>query len=217
MKHTIPTIALIVTLTASITTSVVAAQDTVHFNAPIDFAGTGCPVKPTVSMDEGTTTLTIIFSQYDAANPPADASSNLQRSSCNFAVPIHIPAGWQISLLTSDWRGFASGEAELHREYFFADDQTGGMTFSTPFNDPDGVNYMERDSLESSSYTACQSEDRDVMLRINSNVQAKSDESYIGIDTIDMNNNVIFKLNSRTCRRDGLPFLPLLLLQGSKR
>ncbi|MCW5212395.1 DUF4360 domain-containing protein [Desulfobulbus sp. TB] len=214
MKNTIITTALIGIFTASITTSVVAAQDTVHFNAPINFAGTGCPVGSMTFAGEGTTTLSVIFSQYDAANPPADASSDLQRSSCNFAVPVHIPAGWQISLLTSDWRGFAAGEAELHREYFFAD-QTSGMTLITPFNDPDGIDYTESDSLESSSYTACQSEDRDVMLRINSALQAKSDESYIGIDTIDMNNKVIFKLNSRTCRRDGLPFLPLLLLQGT--
>lgn len=211
MKNTITTIALIGTLTASITTSVVAAQDTVHFNAPIDFAGTGCPVGSMTFAGEGTATLTVMFGSYDAANPPTDASSKLQRSSCNFAVPVHIPAGWQISLLTSDWRGFAAGEAELHREYFFAD-QTSGITLITPFNDPDGVNYTESDSLESSSYTACQSEDRDVMLRINSNVQAKSDDSYISMDTIDMDNKVILKLNSRTCRRDGLPFIPLLLL-----
>lgn len=215
MKNTITTIALIGTLTASITTSVVAAQDTVHFNKPIQFNGTGCPTDSYTVSGENTDTMTIIFGQYDAANPPADSSSNLQRSSCNFAVPVHIPAGWQISLLTSDWRGYASGTAELHREYFFADDQTGGMTFSTPFNEPDGIDYTERDSLESSSYTACQSEDRDVNLRINSALQAKSDESYIGIDTIDMNNKVVFKLNSKTCRRDGLPFLPLLLLQGT--
>ncbi|MCI5227591.1 MAG: DUF4360 domain-containing protein [Candidatus Electrothrix sp. AX2] len=207
MKNTITSIALIGTLIASITTSVVAAQDAVHFNEPIDFAGTGCPADSLTATVNGTT-LSIFFEDYFV-------ESELKRISCDFAVPVHVPAGWQVSLITADWRGEAIGEAELHREYFFAG-QTDGINILTSFNDDyymkHDKNYVERDSLEPSVYTACQSEDRDVVLRINSSIRTINDTSSIHMDTIDMDNKVVFKLNSRTCRRDGLPFIPLLLL-----
>jgi hypothetical protein len=208
-------IVLVVVIAVTSTPPVVAAEDSVHFNAPINFAGTGCPagtMDPTV---EGTT-LSILFDSYDAANPPVNSISGLKRSACSFAVPVHVPAGWQVSLLTADWRGFAEGETDFQREYFFAD-QTGGIKIITRFYDPynNGIDYTEQDSLEPGDYTACQSQDRDVILRINSSIQAKSTDGYIAVDTVDMDNKVVFKLNSKTCHGGWLPFIPLLLLKDS--
>ncbi len=210
MIKTISAVALTVAVVVAIKTPVVAAEDSVHFKEAINFVGTGCPVGTMDSTVLGTT-LTVMFDSYDAANPPDDAVSGVRLSSCSFAVPVHIPAGWQISLLTADWRGGTIGEAELQREYFFAG-QTDGIKIVSLFNDDD---YTERDSLNPSTYTACQSVDQDVVLRVNSTVFAISSDSYIGVESVDMDNKVVFKLNSQTCRRNGLPFIPLLLLQDS--
>ncbi|MCI5163871.1 MAG: DUF4360 domain-containing protein [Candidatus Electrothrix sp. AX5] len=194
--------------------AVAKAENSVYFKAPLSFAGTGCPASSISVTGEESATLTVLFDSYDAADPPSEAVSELQRSSCNFAVPVHVPAGWQVSLMTADWRGYAAGEAEFQREYFFAD-QASGMKIVKTFDDPDGIDYTERDSLEPGDYTVCQPEDRDVVLRINSDILAKSIDSYIAVDTGDMHNKVVFRLNSKTCRREWLPIISLLLLQNS--
>ncbi len=211
MIKTISVVALTVAVAVINKTPVIAAEDSVHFNAAINFAGTGCSADSVTADEPIGTTLSILFGKYDAANPPGDAVSGVRLSSCSFAVPVHIPAGWQVSLLTADWRGGTIGEAELQREYFFAG-QTDGIKIVSLFNDDD---YTERDSLNPSTYTACQSVDQDVVLRVNSTALAISSDSYIGVESVDMDNKVVFKLNSQTCRRNGLPFIPLLLLQGS--
>jgi hypothetical protein len=175
------------------------AQDhPVYFKAPVDISGTGCPVDSFTVTGEESATLTIMFSKYDAADPPENAASTLLRSSCNFAVPVHVPAGWQVSTLTADWMGFSQGETEFKRQYFFAD-QAGRPEDVTAFNDPDGIDYVERDTLTPPSYTACRPQAQDIILRINSDVQAKGSDSYIGVDTVDLNNAVVIELNWRKC------------------
>ena len=211
MIKIISTVALTVAVVVAIITPVDAAENSVHFNAAMDFAGTGCSADSVTADEPIGTTLSILFGKYDAANPPDGAMSGVRLSSCSFAVPVHIPAGWQISLLTADWRGGTIGEAELQREYFFAG-QVDGIKIVNLFNDDD---YTERDSLNPSMYTACQSEDQDVVLRVNSTVLAISSDSYIGVESVDMDNKVVFQLSSQECQRGALPFIPLLLLKDS--
>jgi hypothetical protein len=206
---TIRAVTLTVAVVATIITPVIGAEDSVHFKAAINFEGTGCSTDSVTAEPEGST-LSVLFGKYDAANPPDGAVSGVRLSSCSFAVPVHVPAGWQISLLTADWRGGTIGEAELQREYFFAG-QVDGIKIVSLFNDDD---YTERDSLNPSTYTACQSEDQDIVLRVNSTALAISSDSYIGVESVDMDNKVVFKLNSQTCQSYGLPFIPLLLLQN---
>jgi hypothetical protein len=95
--------------------------------------------------------------------------------------------------MTADWRGFAEGNVELHREYFFAGTQ-GPRRTTSPRGD-----YRERDSLmHATVWGGC--DGGVVPLRINSSVRAKSRPSYIAVDTIDLNNQIVFHLKSRRCR-----------------
>ena len=93
----------------------------------LKYTGTGCKNASSVDYtDEHAGTLTISFDRFDAANPSAEAVSKLKRSSCNFAVPVHVPQGFQVSLMTSDWRGYSEGgKNALKRKYFFAGKLTG--------------------------------------------------------------------------------------------
>ena len=185
-----------------------SAEEQPYFKAPMDVIGTGCPQGSFTVTGEESDTLTLLFGKYDAADPPSNAVSGLSRSSCNFAVPIHVPAGFQVSQLTADWRGYAEGETVLTRQYFFADQPESQQDKTTLFNEINGIDFLELDSLDPTQYTACQSQARDVVLRINSAVQAKSSDSYIVVDTID--EALVFELNWQAC--DSLALTPILWL-----
>lgn len=167
------------------------ADAQVVFKAPMEFAGTGCKPGSYTFTGDGTDTLTVMFSAYDAGNPVSQAASGMQRTSCNFAVPVRVPAGYQVSTMTSDWRGYAKGSNQLRREYFFAGQRGPAKTTS-----PTG-NFVERDDLAHATFSRC---GEDVMLRINSSVNSLGRNSYIAVDTVDLQNKVVFQMKWRPCR-----------------
>ena len=164
----------------------------VTFNAPMQFAGTGCKPGEYSFSGDGTDTLTVLFSAYDAANPQDNAASGMRRTACSFVVPVKVPPGFQVSTMTSDWRGYAEGQTQLFREYFFAG-QRGPQARTSPKG-----NYTERDNLMNATWSGCKG--GTVPLRINSSVRAITKPSYIAVDTVDLHNKVVFHLESRRCR-----------------
>ncbi len=171
-----------------------AAADPVYFRAPLNFAGTGCPAGTIAVSGENTDTLTVMFDQYDAAKPKSNAASKMWRTSCNFAVPVHVPQGFQASIMTIDWMGYAEGQTELRRKYFFAGSPFGPSKVDHPVGD-----YVLRDAQGHVSvvWSKCGT---DVQLRLNSSIKAKSNPSYIAVDTVDLKNKIIFQVQWQKCR-----------------
>ncbi len=172
-------------------------KNKVYFKAPINFAGTGCSSGTISVAGADTNTLSILFDSYDAGK---DSSSKRKRVSCNFAVPVHVPEGYQISVMTADWQGFAQGKTSLHRKYFFAG-QPHSPWKITRFNAPDGIDFLETDRKmhKSLSSSKC-GEDR--MIRINSAIRALKPNSYIAVDTLDLANKVEFQLQWQKCDQE---------------
>jgi hypothetical protein len=173
------------------------AADTPYFKAPMDINGTGCPVGSITATGANSPSLTVMFSKYDAAKGKQSASG-MENTSCNFAVPIHVPAGWQVSVLTANWMGYAEGKTELFRRYTMVG---GNLNSQIPItSNPTGnFSIMDQKLYSTVAYTPCGT---DVQLRINSRVRAISNPSYIAADTLDLHTKpfVIFKLNWRQCR-----------------
>ncbi|MCI5208251.1 MAG: DUF4360 domain-containing protein [Candidatus Electrothrix sp. ATG2] len=111
----------------------------------------------------------------------------MMRTSCNFAMTVHVPPGFQVSHLTAQWRGYAKGETKLRREYFFAG-QRGPSKTSSPQGD-----FLLTDKLRHAVWSSCSG--RDVPMRINSSVQGKSTPSYITVKKM-----ITLKLKWRKCR-----------------
>lgn len=164
----------------------------VTFQTPMQFAGTGCKPGSYSFSGQGSDTLSVLFSGYDAAKPNSKAASKMENTACSFVVPVQVPKGFQVSTMTADWRGFAEGNTQLFREYFFAG-QRGPQRATAPRG-----NYTERDNLMHASWSDCKG--GIVPMRINSRVRAISQPSYIGLDSVDMKNKVIFHFVSRACR-----------------
>ena len=82
------------------TASAAPSNNSVYFQQPA-IAGSGCPAGTATSAltDDGQT-LTILFDSYSA--DPGNVT-------CNIAVPVHVPNGFQVSLMTADYRGFVQG------------------------------------------------------------------------------------------------------------
>lgn len=176
-------------LTIAATSSTAApSNNTVHFKAPA-IAGSGCPAGSSdfVITPDGST-LSILFDSYIAE--PGNKS-------CNIAIPVHIPNGFQVSTMTADFRGFIEGRGELRRSYFFAGDRT--PTLKTKLRNRHGDDYLVRDNLMhmTESWSRC---GEDVNMRINSRIRTFGRHSSISVDSLDLTNGVIFHLKYRRCR-----------------
>ena len=169
------------------TASAAPSNNSVYFQQPA-IAGSGCPAGTATSAltDDGQT-LTILFDSYSA--DPGNVT-------CNIAVPVHVPNGFQVSLMTADYRGFVQGKAELRRSYFFAG-QT-GPSLVTPLASSGGKEYLQRDNMltMSESFARC---GQDVNLRINSRIRTRTNSSSISVDSLDLNNGMVFHLKYKRC------------------
>ena len=171
-----------------------ASASAVFFKSPINFAGTGCPAGSVAVTDANTATMSLLFDSYDAG---ADSVSGVKRSSCNFAVPVHVPQGYQVSVMTADWQGYAEGKVQLKRKYFFAG-QPRAPWITSNINSRHGTDFLKSDKMLHRTLTwgAC---GRSVNLRINSNLRARGRGSYAAVDTLDLQNKVKFHLKWRRC------------------
>ncbi len=178
----------------SMTATAVASP--VYFKSPISFAGTGCPAGSVSVTGENSPVMSILFDQYDAGSDAA--SGQRRRASCSFAVPIHVPQGWQVSTMTADWQVFTEGRGQLKRKYFFAGEPFVPWLVSN-FNSPNGHTTTQRDNLihSTSTWSKC---GRDVNLRISSEIRPKGRNSYIAADSVDLQNKLEFHLQWRQCR-----------------
>lgn len=171
-----------------------ASASAVFFKSPINFAGTGCPAGSIAVTGANTDTLSILFDSYDAGT---ESVSGVRRASCNFAVPVQVPQGYQVSVMTADWEGYAEGKVQLRRKYFFAG-QPRAPWITSNINSRHGTDFSKRDNMVHRTLTwgKC---GRSVNLRINSNLRARGRNSYAAVDTLDLQNKVKFHLQWRRC------------------
>lgn len=167
------------------------AKEPVYFKSPINFAGTGCPSGSASTVTgKNTKLLSINFKQFDAGK---NAQSGERRAACNFAIPVHVTNGYQVSVLTADWRGYAKGEAAFKRKYFFAGEPN-VPTKTNQLDSKTGKHFLLQDSRihQAMNFSAC---GEDKILRINSSVKANDKSSYI-----ELKNAVKFQLMWRRCK-----------------
>jgi hypothetical protein len=176
---------LVITAQASIAKP---SNNTVHFKSPA-IAGNGCPAGTSdFAITPDGATLSILFDSY-IADPG--------NKSCNFAIPVHIPNGFQVSKMTADFRGFVEGRGELRRTYFFAGDQAPVKV--TKLRSRSGDDYTVHDNLVvmSRTWSRC---GKDVNMRINSRIRTSNKHSSVSVDSLDLTTGVVFHLQYRKCR-----------------
>lgn len=175
--------------------------DDIAIGYPIN-GGNGCPQgSASAVLSDDLKTLTILFDSF-SANAGLNVGKQLDRKSCNVAIPIHVPAGISVSILSVDYRGFvgvpAGGMARFMTEYFLAGSR--GPISSRVFRGPQDTDYLISNRLSAVAWTPC---GLDTNLRINASMLAQSnrrgDDVLATVDSIDLNAGMVFHLQTRSC------------------
>jgi hypothetical protein len=104
----------------------------------VTYGGTGCPqgtVSNQISSDR--TIMTLIFDAYIASFGP-DVKATENRKNCQINVDIQYPGGFQYSILSADYRGYAAIQkgvtGTLKSTYYFSgsQDQVRTVTLQVP-------------------------------------------------------------------------------------
>jgi hypothetical protein len=161
--------------------------------------GSGCPdgsATATVSPDGQE--ISISFSKFIA-----DATKTIEsRKNCNLAIPVKVPAGFQVSLYTADFRGYVAPATtgKLNVEYFFAGQQ--GPKYVKELTGE--IEYTETQELLGSSFSKCGDS---VNMRVNASMVAKG-KGIASVDTLDVAHkgtvasippHLIYHLKYKTC------------------
>jgi hypothetical protein len=177
--------------------------DDIRLGVPA-YGGTGCPAgSASAALSPDQKSLSILFDSF-TVEAGGNTGRQLDRKACNFAVPIHVPQGLSISLISVDYRGFNSlpygAYSQFGVEYFFAGSR--GPTFSRTFNGALTNNYTLTNNLLLSAvvWSPCGT---DVNLRVNSNMlvrtNAQNQQSLATVDSADLSAGILYRLQWRRC------------------
>lgn len=174
------------------------------------YGGNGCPIGSASSvLNDDSTQLSILFDSF-AAEAGGLTGRQLDRKSCNLAIPVNVPQGYSISIIQTDFRGYTNiprgGEARLSASYFFAGSR--GPTLTTVFKPKPGRSQLDEEYIVSDNLVAealiwsrC---GEDVILRVNSSMLAKSnlrnDETLATVDSVDVKSGIIYHIQWKRCR-----------------
>lgn len=191
MRHAIMACAL---LAAGLATS---AESASGLGTP-RYGGTGCP-GGTASATLSGTTLTVRYSAY-RVRAGGDTGKRFDRKACSLSIPVSVPAGKQLAIVSAEYRGDgrlpAGATARFRAEYFFAG-QTGPVA-SRNISGPATGAFTLRTPGKSLVRSRCGA---DVILRTNSslNVNSTGKAATLSIRSQEVKNAVSFKLQWRDC------------------
>ncbi len=166
--------------------------------------GSGCPIGTAEAvLSPDNKTLTILFDSF-VAEAGRDVGHSVSQKACNIAIPIHIPQGLSVSILSFDYRGFASvpagGMARFSASYFFAGSQ--GPTASKLFMGPQNTDYLVNNKLAAIGlvWSPCGA---DTNLRVNTSMMARSnmrgEEVLATVDSADIKAGLVYQLQWQQC------------------
>ncbi|KAL1914630.1 uncharacterized protein VTP21DRAFT_8041 [Calcarisporiella thermophila] len=145
----------------------------------IKYNGSGCPPKSvTEVLSRDATVFTLIFSEYIAQYGP-DIRPVENRKFCQLSIDLHVPLGWQYSVASAIYRGYARMDKGVHgiqsSTYYFSGSAP-QYTVRSGFDGPYDQNYLIVDEIpiESTVWSSCNAT-RNV--NINTNIRISADSN----------------------------------------
>jgi hypothetical protein len=186
----------------AISTTTAFAQRDIALGIP-GYGGNGCPAgSASVTLSPDAKSLSIIFDQFITEAGP-NVGKQLDRKSCNIAIPVHVPSGFSISIIAVDYRGFVAlprnATARLQAEYFFAGMQ--GPRFVQDFRGVQNTDYIFTNTLgvAANVWSPCGAA---VNLRVNASMMLQNrgyEDAMATVDSADVNAGIIYQIQSRRC------------------
>ncbi|KAI1914034.1 hypothetical protein LOZ53_000495 [Ophidiomyces ophidiicola] len=154
----------------------------------LTYGGTGCPSN-TVShvLSDDRQVMTLIFDQYVASIGP-DVAITQSRKNCQLNINIRYPGGFQFSIFSADYRGYANldkGITGTQKSTYYFSGQTQQTHTETNWKGPFVGDFLVHDEADSAStvWSPCGANGA---LNINSQIRLNSaDNKARGIMTND--------------------------------
>lgn len=159
------------------------------------YDGTGCPsgtVSATLSPDA--TALSLIFDKFSVEAGKAANNAPADQKSCTFEIPMTLPAGYSVTVLRLDYRGYHSlpaGALATFRSTFgfqdFARNHRLGNNLLQIFHGPSDGDFFVSQDATVSEWSACSGS---IQLRLNTALglqsNPKGELATVSIDSADM-------------------------------
>lgn len=190
-------------IVSSILCSVVAVAQ-VQIGEPA-YGGNGCPKgSAAIVMTEDGRTMSVLFDKY-IAEAGFTTGKRIDRASCNLRIPIHVPAGYSVTLMKVDYRGFnavpSGGSTTFNAEYFYAGSKGGKHQKKT--HGPKNDEFTTTDDVVAVSWSPC---GKDMIFGVNTSAVAvansRMDQTMIIIDSADFTQQdlgLIYSFDVRRC------------------
>jgi hypothetical protein len=165
------------------------------------YGGTGCPQgTATAIVGNNGQTLSILYDAYQA-EAGGNTGRTFDRKACNLAIPLNVPAGFSVSILAVDYRGFnglpAGANSVFRVEYFFAGGR--GPIFQQTFTGPRTQDFFINNDVVAAVWSPC---GEDQILRTNSSIRVTTSggrQAVATVDTTDIAAALVFHLQWRRC------------------
>lgn len=169
------------------------------------YGGNGCPAgTASVTLSQDAKSLSLIFDQFIVE--AGGANRSLERKACNVAIPVHIPQGFSVSVVSVDYRGYVSlpsqASARITAEYFLAGSR--GPRFDKEFIGRTDTDYQFTNNLEvhAQVWSACGA---DTILRVNASMLVRTnrynDQATATVDSADFQAGILYQLQWKRCTR----------------
>ncbi|KAJ3174275.1 hypothetical protein HDU88_000243 [Geranomyces variabilis] len=157
----------------------------------VTYNGSGCPISPpsaTVSLADDYSAFTVAFQQFIVQTGPGVARTE-NRKNCQLSVGIHIPSGWQLSIASTDFRGWSQLDSKVSglittQYYFQGDGKTVGTVAKIPAGTINSYQLHEEIAFTSMSWSAC-GEDSNVQINTSIFADNSKDKNQSGLLTTD--------------------------------
>lgn len=178
----------------------------IHLGNP-GYGGTGCPRDTaSVVISEDKRTISLIYDQYFIKINSRYNKKSFDRKSCNLAVPISIPAGFRVSVMSIDYRGTNSlsqgADSSMFVEHFFAG--TRGPVFERKFQGFLDEQFFFHQSLDENNLIWSQC-GQGLILRANTSIIVHTNKErssgFTSVDTqdIDVKAAIQYKIQWEKC------------------
>lgn len=170
-----------------------------------DYGGTGCPAgTASVVLSPDEDEITILFDQF-VAEAGGSSRRTVDRKACDLGIPVHIPQGYSMAVIQTDFRGFNlvshGGMNRLNTEYFWANQR--GPVYSNMYRGPQNADYFATNGVTASGvvWTPC---GMSTNLRIRATIMTQTnrnmDQSMMTVDSADVSAGLVYHVQWRQCR-----------------
>ncbi len=189
-------------LLSALVGAVETKADDISLGTP-GYGGNGCPGgSASVTLSPDKKTLSLIFDSFIVE--AGGAAPRVARKNCNIAIPVHIPQGFSVSLISADYRGFNAlpqgATAKFLTEYFFAGFT--GPKFQKTFYGSLNSDYLVQNTLGvmANVWSPC---GQSVNLRVNTSMLVQSnyrnEYALSTVDTADFSAGLVYHLQWMRC------------------